>query len=269
MSFQETILEIAPWFLRNRIAGTILEALGITADEAIETLALGIRAANPLTCKADALPRICEDRKIRWYPTEPESSIRVRLANYRQARKLAGSHQGEMRQLQPYFLPAGMPRIRIVHQDGLGASATWHTLEPDGRYLVHRSTPSNWNWDGVPLRWSRFWVIIYTHDLGLVESINYDDGSTYNAGHLWDGKLSAAQIADVVSIVMDWKAAHSRLWGVILTNDPSAFDPTGSGSSFPDGKWGYYIDNETGLPTRIQSATYAYDLGQAAPYELV
>lgn len=261
MSFQEKILELAPWWLKGPIAGAILEAVGAVLDAAVSTLEQGIKASNPLTCNEDALAHIGVDRQMRRYPTEPVASYRVRLSQWRQARKLAGSHRGEMMQLQPYFLPAGRPRIRVVHQAGNGSSATWHTLDRDGSYSVHRAEPSNWNWDGATAHWSRFWVIIYVDELGLAGPILYDDGANYDEGHIWDGYLDSAQIADLVSIINDWKAAHSILWGVILAKDPAMFDPTGSGAGFPAGDWGWYIDPVTGATTRPESAIYSYDLG--------
>lgn len=272
ISFQDLADRFAPWWLRGRVGGALLQSIGATLDGVMQTLVLGLRAGNPLTCEPDALASIGRDRGLRRYPTEPEESYRARLAQWRQLHKLRGSHLGEMLQLQPYFLPAGRPMIRTVHQDGGGASATWHTLNPDGTYEVHRATPSNWDWDGSPLgvptpaitaQWSRFWVIVYVDGLGLPEAEKYDEGAKYDEGSIWDGLITSDQIADIVQIINDWKAAHSTLWGVILATDPASFDPAGSGAGYPNGLWGYYIDHATGDPVRLASAVYSYDMGQA------
>lgn len=268
ISFQSTITGYAPTWLRRRIGGSFLESVGITLDCAMQSIVEGVRASHPFQCKPDALPHLGVERRIRQYPNEPDSSYRKRLAEWRQAWKLAGSHHGEMRQIQPYFLPAGLPRIRVVHQAGDGSRATWHTLEPDGTYLIHRATPSNFDWDGVVSKWSRFWIIIYLDGLGLPDQIAYDEDYRFDEGWLWDGGLTIDQCDDIVSIANDWKAAHSILWGVILARDPLSFDPTSIAitnldgtTTLPIGNWGWITDPFTGLPTRLDTASYPFDLG--------
>ncbi len=258
---QRVASELAPSFLRNRYGRSFLEAFGLTLDLATETLHRGLDQALPLFCESSSLPTIGADRGIRRYPTEPEDSYRVRLARWRQIRKHAGSHYGEMISLQTYFLPAAVPMIRIVHQDGLGASATWHTLDADSAYSVHRAEPSNWDWSGDDLSWSRFWVIVYVDATVGPISNTWNDGHLWNDGAIWDGYLTDVQIADIVSIILDSKAAHSALAGVILATDPTSFDPTGSGAGFPDGLWRYVVDPATNIPHRLNTAIYAYDNG--------
>lgn len=258
---QRIASESAPAFLRNRYGRAFLEAIGLTLDVCTETLHRGLDQAHPLVCASASLPIIGADRGIRRYPTEPEASYRIRLARWRQIKAHAGSHYGEAISLQPYFLPASVPMIRIVHQDGLGASATWHTLSERGVYSVRRATPSNWDWSGDDLSWSRFWVIIYVDaTMGPLPN-TWNDGHTWNDGEIWGGYLTDGQIADIVSILLDSKAAHSTLAGVILATDPASFDPTGSGAGFPDGTWRYVIDPADNLPKRLASALYAYDNG--------
>ncbi len=269
MSIKDVILDWAPWYLRNRVGGRILLSAGLTLDTAIETTVQGLHASNPLKCEVDALDQIAVQRRMRLFASEPIPSKRKRLSLWRQAWKLAGSHRGEMMQLQPYFLPNVPPRIRIVHQSGDGQIATWHTMNPDGSYEVTQKRPSNWDWDGMASQWSRFWVIIYVDSLPIDPPIHYDEGYDYDEGWLWDGGLTAAQVADIVAIINHWKAAHSILWGVIFARDPDSFDPTSTAVTLPSGEttlpvgnWGYYIDNDTGLPSRLSTASYAFDLGQ-------
>lgn len=260
----------APWFLRNKNIGTFLEATRLVLDGAVESLGQGLRLSQPLRGDASALPVLSRDRGIRLYPTEPEESKRYRLSRWWQLRRQFGTHQGEMRNVQPMFLP-NKPVMRIVHQSNSPTQpvSTWHTLDADGVYSVHRANPSNWNWDGQGVQWSRFWLIVYTDQLGLAAQPEWDEGQLWDGGSIWDGLLTSAQIADIVAGVKDAKGAHSKLWGVILAPDPTSFDPTASvvtdvagWSNLPNGKWGYPIDNDTGLPSRLPGAVFAYDLGQ-------
>jgi hypothetical protein len=265
---QQFAANIPPWFLRNRYASTFLQAHGLVVDNAVESTALGLHLSQPLRCDESALPILSQDRGIRLYSTEPKASQRFRLSQWWQLHRQFGTHQGEMRNVQPFFLPQ-TPMLRIVHQSGDGSSSTWHTLDASGAYSVHRSTPSNWNWDNVPSKWSRFWLIVYTGALNLPPQPRWDGGQLWDGGSIWDGLLTSSQIADIVAGVTDAKSAHSQLWGVILAPSTGSFTPTDTiathpdgWSNLPNGKWGFAIDNQTGKPTRLPGATFAYDLGQ-------
>ncbi len=261
---QQAIANLGPSFLQQKNVGTFLEAVGLTLDGAVEQLAQGMRLSQPLRCDSSALPVLSYDRGIRTYATEPEASKRYRLSQFWQLRRQFGTHQGEMRNLQPFFLPYA-PIIRIVHQAGDGVSATWHTLAADGSYSVHRQEPSNWDWDGNVGEWSRFWVIIYVDAVGLPAQPTWDGGQLWDGGSIWDGLYTRAQILDMVGAIVDAKSAHSHLAGLIFATDPASFDPTrvpvtnpDGSTTLPAGNWYEIIDHFTGQPTRLQSAVFAY-----------
>jgi len=265
---QKLVDTVSPWFIRGRNIGTFLQSVALTYDDEGETLHQGLRLSQPLTCDASALPVLSRDRGIRIYPNEPEASRRYRLSRWKQIRRQFGTHQGELRNLQPYFLPA-VPLMRIVHQDGNGGRATWHTLDSSGAYTVHKATPSNWDYDGATPKYSRWWAIIYREAaMGYPDPAEYDGGETYNGGPLWDGGPSTAQIADIVDALREAKGAHSKLWGVIVTSEPNSFNPSADAtihadgwSSHPIGNWLFPIDNTTGLPSRPPYASWIYDVG--------
>ena len=280
--FADTIYKFTPSWFQNPYMGTMTRAVAAAYDAMAGRVFDGRRASNPYAagargadgalfeCPADVLPYHSRDRGIRLYSTEPEPSQRFRLGQWRQLKKRRGSHQGELRNVQPYFLSSvAMPRMRIVHQsNGSPNVATWHTLDAAGVYSVHRASPSNWNWDDAPALRSRFWLIVYTNELGLEQS-TWDGPTRWDDGALWGGLFTKAQIDDLVAMINEAKAAHSILWGVILATDPDSFrpqdpvivDPDGW-SNLPNGKWGFVIDNDTGQPTRLPSAIVAFDLGQ-------
>jgi hypothetical protein len=263
---QQLVNEISPWFLRRKYMGTFLQSCAIVADTAIASLDLGLRLGQPLRCSADALPGLSYDRSIRLYPTESEMSKRRRLANWLTLHRQRATHIGEMRHVQPYFLPEA-PMLRIVHQDGLGNSATWHTLAGDGTYSKHKAVPSNWDYDGRTAQWSRWWAIVYV-PASFVSMRKYDDGCRWDDGTVYDGVLAAVS-ADIVAMFLEWKAAHSRLQAVILATDPASFDPTASPVTLPDGSTtlplaGNWIRSQaaTGEKTRLATAQWVYERGQ-------
>lgn len=285
-TFQQSIGRIAVWYLRQRNIATFLEAVGLTLDGATQTLYTGLDLSNPLRCPSSQLPVISADRKIRIYQTEPDASKRYRLAHWRQLRRTFGSHYGEMLNIQPFFLGTDglgpLPTIRIVHQSGFPAAgglprATWHTLAPDGTYSVVRRSTSNWNWDGVASKWSRWWCIIYLPP-GFVDSFNWDSGPsfTWDSGLIWDG-VPAAVFADLFGGLTEAKAAHSRCCGLITTSlqptddipglpgvhpfDPESVSTTNADGStnLPIGNWGelsYSSGPNIGRHTRAPWATF-------------
>ncbi len=281
--FADNVFRFVPSWFQSPFMGTMLKAVASAYDDMAARVFEGRRASNPYAagsrtdagilreCDADVLPYHSRDRGIRLYSTEPEASQRYRLGHWRQLKKRRGSHQGELRNVQPYFLSSpALPRMRIVHQSYSAGTpvATWHTLESDGSYSVHRASPSNWNWDDATALRSRFWLIVYTDELGITQPV-WDGPTRWDDGSLWGGLFTKAQIDDLVAMVNEAKAAHSILWGVIFATDPNSFrpadavivDPDGW-SNLPNGKWGFVIDNDTGKPTRLPTATFAFDLGQ-------
>lgn len=271
-AFQKAIANILVAFLQDANVQRLLQSFGLVEDSALESLAQGVRLSQPLRSDPSALPYLAGDRGITLYSTEPEASQRERLAQWWQLHRQRGTHQGEMRHLHPWFLsePA-LPMMRIVHQAGDGSSATWHTLDGAGAYTVHKQTPSNWDWDGVPSAWSRFWLIIYTDQQGFPAQENWDGGADWDeVGKIWDSLYSSAQIADFLAAIREWQSAHSVLWGVILATDPLSFDPTAAPvtdpagwTTLPAGNWYWTIDPVTGDPTRLPTCSVVYNRGKA------
>lgn len=268
MGFGGTIQAIAgrlgPWFINNKNLSTFKQALGLTYDAAIYELSQGLRLSQPLRCDESALPVLSRDRSIRIYPTEPVDSQRIRLAQWLPLHRTRGTHIGELKHSQPYFLP-DTPVMRIVHQDGAGASATWHTIGADGSYSLHRATPSNWNYDGQTSKWSRWWVITYI-PAALLNLAHYDDGSAYDSGLIYYDGVRTQVARDLVAMMLEWQSAHSRMQAYILATDPASFDPTSTSTTSPDGwtslpvgNWGSPISSG-GVRTRPPSALWIYEV---------
>lgn len=289
MSFGASLRSFAPGYMSTGRMGTLLDSVGQMLDELGERSFLGRLAALPyaagaktaggllLQCEEDVLATHARDREIPIFPSEPVPSQRIILSRWRQLHARRGTHRGELERIQPYFLGADglgvLPRARIVHQDGSGAGAMWHTIAGSadaggaGVYSIKRTTPSNWNFDGLTASWSRWWCIIYTTGIPLLtDGVTYwNDGHVWNGGQVWDG-VTAPIISDLVGLVLSWQSAHSQCAGIILASDPASFDPTATAATLPDGSttlptgnWGRLVDPVTGLPTRLQTATWIYD----------
>ncbi len=270
-SIQNWIATRVPWWLQGPNATAFLQAFGITMDTLAATTMYTMKQRRPFECAPENLPILSGERGIRLYDTEPLPSKRKRVAQWRQIKRHTGNHCGQMINLQPFFLPGDLPRIRFVFQDGAGACATWQTLNPDGSYEVHHARPSNWNFDGATAQWSRAWCIIYLpgtqYDTGATK---YGDGHKYTSGaQKYGGNgITAARAADMIACLNEASAPHYILWGLIFTTDPASFDPTSTAvtysdgsTSLPTGNWGNIIDPTTHKRTRPAYARFYFDLG--------
>lgn len=287
--YQNLLPEQLPSFMRGANVSTVAESVGAQLDANAEQVLVGrmqsiVFAGGPtssregaarladgrlIECEPFVLPVHSQQRDVAIYPTESVLSRRIRISRSRQIKAERGSHRGELRNLAPYFVEwPSIPRMRIVHQTNEGTpTAWWHTLDPDGSYSLHRTHASNWNWSGEPTKAGRFWLIIYTDQLGFPTSPNWDGGQTWDGGSVWDGLFTAAQIADIVALIKEAKSGHSRLYGVIAATDPASFDPSASivvnadgTSTLPNGNWNFVVDSMTGQPTRLSTARFLYDL---------
>lgn len=264
---QRMMAEIGPYYLHSLQIGGFLESTGKVLDDGIESLTMGLRLGHPLRCDVSALPYLSNDRQIRLYPSESTASQRYRLTQWKALHRQRASHIGEMKHEQPYFLP-DVPMMRVVHQSGTrfggNQTATWHTLDSDGIYTKQQRTPSNWNWDDTPSKWSRFWVIIYAPS-AFMQLRRYGEGHRYGDGTRYASAATRQMCRDLVDMILEWKAAHSRCSGIILATDPDSFDPTATSQSsgfgwttLPTGNWAQPID-ATGTRTRLPSAVWLYD----------
>lgn len=295
--FQNTIKNFAPpWFL-NRWMGTLLESVGATLDIQAQRVFDGRRAGNPYAggsmtdggilreCDPDALAYHSRDRGIRLYATEGLLSQRIRLSQWHQLHKARGTHFGEIEHVRPYFADfaaagGSYPTIRIVFQDNAATpGATWHTIDPAGVHTVVKQSTSNWNWDNQPTKRSRWWAII--HVPSGFAAFRAATGDTWDSSGVWDGSgiwdvLPTAVLADLWSMMNEWKGAHSWFAGLIVTTlqptdvipgqsvhpfDPASSSTTNSNTStnLPTGGWGSPVwtsGANIGLPSRPGWATF-------------
>ncbi len=265
-TIQALISRIGPWFIHQRNIGRFLEAVAVTLDGGITSLDYGLRLGQPLRCDVSALPELAKDRTLRLYPSESELSKRTRLSKWLQLHRTRGTCAGQLKHAQPYFLP-DMPVMRIVHQDGAGASASWWTIGASGEIDFHLQTPSNWNYDGTTPGWSRYWVIVYP-PAGTFGGIpTYDDGGLYDGGEVYDGIDNLQKARDMIEMFLEWKAGHSRMQAYILATDPASFDPTSTAvtdpagwTSMPVGNWGQAMSPPpVAVKTRLPTALWIYE----------
>lgn len=245
LTLRDLVRKVAPWAKTTpgldwgyKYLYSIAQAGDLIIQEAVEAG----RLRFPSDCPEDALPFHGRDRGLRRGPHESADSFRARLLAWRTFAKKLGSAEDIVRNVQTYAIGNGfqLPTVRLVTNTG-----TWFTLGPGTRTAIERVVslpgPSNWDWDGHPELWDRFWIILYASEWA------WDRDGTWGDGEIWgnDGSStigSTATPVDVVSIrqlVADAQAGDALCVSIIVSFDDAAFAPDGSGT-LPDGLWAHH-----------------------------
>lgn len=253
-SFRDELVNVVPPWLRRSWGARWMYAFGVAMDLLFEFAIEGVSARFPDLAPDDALPLIASDRGLILGFDEPRESKNLRLRRAIDDTKRAGSPYALLEQLAAYFTGHQI-RIGIVTNRG-----TWHVRDEAGNVTVTRLA-GNWDWDGSPARWSRFWVILWPLD-GLIEAGPTIGGAWVigQPGMTIGTTASPSMVSTVREIVRQWKPAGRRCDRIIIALDPDSFDPAAPpGAPLPDGTWRYHErDDGTGVlrPARLESARY-------------
>jgi len=223
----------------------VLWTLGLLEDAVAEAWRQSLLASMPSFAPSDALTLLGRDRGIVRGINEPDEAYAARMLTFLEDNKQRGMPHALGRQLQAYC--QAPVAVRIVDNNG-----NWFTLDRDGS-TSYRLRNGDWNWDGQPWNWARFWVLIYMTP----------DGRPWS--HTWDPTLGASdgtttatadQIASVLSIVRAWSPAATQCQFVMIVDgEPSdTLGPDLPGN--PDGTWGEWAFGNLLRPSRSTKARY-------------
>lgn len=246
MSIRSSLkLPLLPWWLTNRfhiektVGYRILWCIAVVLDVFVDIAIQGVFAAWPGMGTPTANDLIGRSRMTRRGQNESDDSYVARLVRWLERHRDGASARGIARAVQTYL--QDHPRVRVVSRGG-----TMVTIEQDG--TIETRDGVAWDWDSIsyPARsgwWWEQWVIVYTSqfpprtekwgDAGLVWGMDHD-GFSHHVGR--------TVIADILAEVDLMKALRSRVRTIILTTDPTRFDPDNA-VSMPDGTWGTWRGN--------------------------
>jgi hypothetical protein len=245
---------VPPWISKGREDKTdgakTWEAHLTLLDDQTARARNGLLERFPDFAGDDAIPYLCRDRRIIRGFAEPRPSINARLKAWRQAWRAAGSAFGLMREIRAYL--TGYP-VELATVDNAG---NWYAITSKGQEVYWWSF-NNWNWDGHPELWSRFWLIIYPGTTGLwQEDGTWDDPGVWDDGGTWDTTATIEQVSSIREIVRQRKpAGTTELW-TIVAFDASSFSIL---QPEPDGAWGAWGKPASGSPvvhSRLETASY-------------
>lgn len=234
-----------------------LYAIAKTIDAKRARLRAAVKARFPGGgAPDDALGYIGRDRQILRGPEESPEAYAQRLVRYLDDWRLAGTAWAMLEQLRAFMTPHQV-RLRIYNNHG-----TCRTIDRDGTRSRVRGT--NWDWDGTPNAWSRFWVLIYvTTDSPSQPWARCNPwgtpGETWGmADRTWGSTARPNEVAGVLQIIRTWKPAGSRCVFAMVVFDDTAFQPSDTAPPLPDGTWGNWSKNVAGVqvPARSSDAIY-------------
>jgi hypothetical protein len=244
-------------------------AFGTALDAIIQRAQDGCLERYPRVCSEEALFWIGRDRRIPRGFAESADSYRERLVKWRSTWRRAGMAWSILEQVQAYFLPREA-RVRLVTGDE--NVAQWWTREKNGVESFYRADPSNWDWDSqepgqTPIAGQRrHWLLIYQADSGdMFEPLDVEEDQDALITRGSAGQVLQAR--DLGIIANMFKQAGTWLSGVIVVHDLATFDPTGSGTDYPDGRWYQYGDPLTLEPIRNANAEYFLDRRRPGLYQ--
>jgi hypothetical protein len=258
-NFRRLFYRLTPWWLNTGEGELVNFSLGAMHDAMSERARQSVHARFPATTPPDALPRMGRDRKIIRGFNEPEATYRLRLLRWLDDHRVRGNPYKLMAQLRAYLTGYAVP-MRTVDNRG-----NWYSVAADGTRSVVLDQ-GNWDWDGSPALWSRFWVILYPPADLWTEGPNIGDADLWGgavggngAGIYTIGSTATPeQVKSIRSIVRQWKPAGTHCVRIIVAFDPASFDPADPpGPPLPDGTW---KNHGTGYPVRLaarlQTARY-------------
>ncbi len=253
LTFRSLRRSLAPRWLTDgegELAGLSLDAM---KDAVAERLYEALQARLPSLAPADALALMGRDRRIVRGIFDTDAGYGARLIPWLDEWKSAGSPFALLRQLAAYCGP--LPSFRTVDNRG-----NWHSRAVGGAETMLLKQ-GNWDWDGHPEKWSRFWVIIYPRGLWTSGPISWGAGGTWGAaGGVWGCDITPEQFTSLRHIISTWKPAGTRCVNIILAFDTASFDPSSAyhAAGMPDGLWGHWskIVGGVRVPSRLGTARY-------------
>jgi hypothetical protein len=238
-TFRDQAAAISPTYLKGPWGTKWIYTHAIILDGIADGTAFAALAGNPSVAPTDGIPWLALDRQIDQGPNEPLTSFRVRLAQWLDLWRLAGSQRSVLLALASYFTPNGYT-IETVNDSQLGSDVTaWDSSTAGADPPTHTlTTPHNWNWDGIYVA-GRSWVIIFGGPWTqgpLIGGFTFGDGTVLG----FTGGNPPNDAPSIRGLVAKWKSAGDYVAQIIIAFDATWYQPTDTlpSAKLPDGTWG-------------------------------
>lgn len=259
-TFLETFQKHVVHWLTKDDGGDVIASLSLVADDFVARAKLALMTRFPDYAIDDvALAALGRDRKIIRGINEPAAAYAARLIRALDDHRRRGNPFALLEQIRAYLQADCV--VRTVDRRG-----NWFSIDADGNQSSSTDT-GNWTWDEHPAspQWARFWVIIYPAGgtdpwARAGATIDGAVAGAWIAGsasqRTFDTTATQDQVAQLKSIIRDWKPAGTRCeWVIVVFDDPDAATFAPSGGVDPAGEWADWGDGE-GRPVRLTNASY-------------
>ena len=257
-SFRDLWYSYSPTYLQGYAGQRYGYTLAVMWDALGDGAAYAVRARFPDCAPSDALPWLAVDRQVDRGPNEPEASYRARLKTWLDLWRHAGSAQAVIAALEIWW--GGGVEIETVTQSHAGVGTAWDYYVPATQQLQHvLVNPSNWTWDDSYAA-PRAWVIVQGGGYAPT-SLHWGDGHVYSGATVWGMSAPPSFAPWVRSQVKKWGAAVNVPW-IIMSWDPTWFQPTSPAGKLPDATYGDWATVATVggvrvyVPSRTNNASY-------------
>lgn len=232
------------WLANRRGKNTgfkFLWSSAVVADAGVETMLEGYRAALPGVGTPTALSLIGQSRGLIQGELEADDAYALRLQGWLDYWPNAGSDEQLAMALQTYL--GNNLKVRIISRNG-----TVVTIDELG--VSSKLTGTAWNWDatGDPVRaswWSDIWIVVYI-DARWGTYTDLSDPDWEGAWGTYGGwgtghKVGRQSVDNILSIVAEFKGAHTFVQSIIFCPNTTTFNPPGFVSpDDPNGFWAWF-----------------------------
>lgn len=223
-TFRDTLRDLSPVWLRGKVAGGVLYAIGAVVDALGDALVGGVKARFPGLYGYESLGIIGRERRIRRGRAETDEVYASRLLPWLDHHRRRGGPYAMLAQLHAHYATHPF-RIDLVYANGRRFSmAADGTITRDDIGDIKLS------------KWA-YWTLYYFWPDPVHTDGVWSDPGTWDDGGVWDSDLSIPDVTDLRLIPREWNAAHPFGNVVLLTADIELWDyPTGTWDE-PGGVW--------------------------------
>ena len=201
-TFRDAIREVSPWWLRDKVGGGVLYAIGMELDRLCEDLRAGVKTRFPGFYSMESLALIGRERRIRRGRNEADGTYVTRLLRWLDDHARRGNPYALLAQVHAYYAPASFGvELRYV-------SGRRFAMDTSGNVVRGDVT---WTPPGDPAQWSRWWLIYQWPD-AIDDDGTWGDPGTWGDGGVWGCGLSPAEVRDIRLVPREWNSAHALGW---------------------------------------------------------
>jgi hypothetical protein len=250
-SLRDLWYSYSPTYLQGYAGQRYGYTLAVMWDTLGDAMAYAVRARFPDCCPSDALPYLAIDRQIDRGPNEAEASYRARLKLWLDLWRHAGSARSVITALEVWF--GGTYEIETVAQSQAVGTA-WDVYNPATQQITHQLvSPANWTWDDTGVA-PRAWVIVQGGGYSPTTEA-YGSGSTWGNGEVFGISGSPGELAPWLrNQIRKWSSAGGQVPWIIMSWDPTWFQPTSPANKLPDASYGDWAKVDTIAGVRVYVA---------------